>query len=47
VTARMVEFPRAVEPQRQEWFIAGTEPRDECSLHRGGLMGWLDRLRGP
>jgi penicillin-binding protein 1C len=26
VTARMVEFPRAVEPARTEWFIAGTEP---------------------
>jgi penicillin-binding protein 1C len=26
VTARMVEFPRAIEPSRQEWFIAGTEP---------------------
>ena len=26
VTAQMVEFPDAVEPSRQEWFIAGTEP---------------------
>jgi penicillin-binding protein 1C len=26
VTAQMVRFPNAVEPQRKEWFIAGTEP---------------------
>lgn len=26
LTPRMVEFPRAVEPARKEWFIAGTEP---------------------
>jgi penicillin-binding protein 1C len=26
VTSRIVEFPGAVEPARQEWFIAGTEP---------------------
>ena len=26
VTARMVEFPNAVEPAREEWFLAGTEP---------------------
>jgi penicillin-binding protein 1B len=33
--------------KRVEVFVSGTEPRDECVLHRGGLMGWLDRLRGP
>jgi penicillin-binding protein 1C len=26
VTTQMIEFPRAVEPARTEWFIAGTEP---------------------
>jgi len=31
--------------KRDELFIAGTEPLHECALHRGGLMGWLDRLR--
>ncbi len=31
VTARMVEFPQAVEPQRQEWFIAGTEPNRQAA----------------
>jgi penicillin-binding protein 1B len=30
-----------------EIFIAGTEPLHECALHRGGLMGWLDRMTGP
>jgi penicillin-binding protein 1B len=29
-----------------ELFIAGTEPTRECPLHRGGIMGWIDRLRG-
>jgi penicillin-binding protein 1C len=29
VTARMVEFPGAVEPARKEWFIAGTEPNQQ------------------
>jgi penicillin-binding protein 1B len=27
-----------------ELFIAGTEPSRECVLHRGGFLGWLDRL---
>lgn len=27
-----------------ELFVAGTEPRSECALHRGGLMGWLQRM---
>jgi penicillin-binding protein 1B len=27
-----------------ELFIAGTEPLHECALHRGGIMGWFDRL---
>jgi penicillin-binding protein 1B len=27
-----------------ELFVAGTEPTRECPLHRGGVMGWLDRL---
>ena len=31
VTSRMVEFPQAVEPQRQEWFIAGTEPNRQAA----------------
>ncbi|MDX6768598.1 MAG: PBP1A family penicillin-binding protein [Elusimicrobiota bacterium] len=30
--------------QRDEWFIPGTEPQRECTLHRGGLKGWWDRL---
>ena len=29
-----------------ELFIAGTEPMRDCVLHRGGIMGWFDRLRG-
>ena len=33
--------------KRDELFIAGTEPLHECALHRGGLMGWLDRLTRP
>jgi penicillin-binding protein 1C len=31
VTARMVEFPNAVEPAREEWFVAGTEPNREAA----------------
>ncbi|HVB78727.1 MAG TPA: penicillin-binding protein 1C [Candidatus Binataceae bacterium] len=31
VTARMVEFPNAVEPARKEWFIAGTEPNRQAA----------------
>ncbi|MDD5303296.1 MAG: transpeptidase-transglycosylase, partial [Elusimicrobia bacterium] len=27
-----------------ELFLAGTEPRSECALHRGGLVGWLQRM---
>jgi penicillin-binding protein 1C len=31
VTTQMVEFPRAVEPARAEWFIAGTEPNRQAA----------------
>jgi membrane carboxypeptidase/penicillin-binding protein len=31
----------------EEFFIAGTEPLRECALHRGGIIGWLDRLTRP
>jgi penicillin-binding protein 1C len=31
VTARMVEFPNAVEPAREEWFLAGTEPNRQAA----------------
>ena len=27
-----------------ELFLSGTEPRSECVLHRGGLVGWLQRM---
>jgi penicillin-binding protein 1B len=27
-----------------ELFLVGTEPRSECALHRGGLVGWLQRM---
>jgi membrane carboxypeptidase/penicillin-binding protein len=30
-----------------ELFISGTEPLRECALHRGGIIGWLDRLTRP
>ena len=29
-----------------ELFIVGTEPRSECALHRGGLVGWLQKMLG-
>lgn len=32
--------------KRDELFIPGTEPQRECTLHRGGLQGWWDRLFG-
>jgi penicillin-binding protein 1C len=31
LTSRIVEFPQAVEPQRQEWFVAGTEPNRQAA----------------
>jgi penicillin-binding protein 1C len=31
VTTQMVAFPRAVEPARAEWFIAGTEPNRQAA----------------
>jgi penicillin-binding protein 1C len=31
VTSRMVEFPGAVEPAREEWFVAGTEPNRQAA----------------
>jgi penicillin-binding protein 1B len=31
----------------KEFFIAGTEPMRECAVHRGGFMGWFDRLTSP
>lgn len=30
-----------------ELFISGTEPLRDCVLHRGGIIGWLDRLTRP
>jgi penicillin-binding protein 1B len=30
-----------------ELFVAGTEPLRDCALHRGGIMGWFDRLTRP
>jgi penicillin-binding protein 1B len=30
-----------------ELFIAGSEPTRECVLHRGGILGWLQRLTSP
>ena len=32
--------------KRSELFKAGTEPQRECALHRGGLVGWLQRMLG-
>ena len=32
--------------KRSELFAVGTEPRSECALHRGGLVGWLQRMLG-
>jgi penicillin-binding protein 1B len=29
-----------------EEFISGTEPTRECVLHRGGIMGWFQRVTG-
>ncbi len=31
VTSRMVEFPQSVEPSREEWFLAGTEPNRQAA----------------
>ena len=33
--------------KQEELFIVGTEPLRECALHRGGFIGWLDRLTRP
>jgi len=29
-----------------ELFLVGTEPRSDCALHRGGIVGWLQRMLG-
>ncbi|MDD5657980.1 MAG: PBP1A family penicillin-binding protein, partial [Elusimicrobia bacterium] len=33
--------------RREEIFVAGTEPREECPLHRGGPWAWLKRFLVP
>jgi penicillin-binding protein 1B len=33
--------------KRDEVFLAGSEPTRSCALHRGGILGWLDRLTRP
>jgi len=30
--------------KRSELFLAGTEPRSDCAIHRGGIVGWLQRM---
>ena len=30
--------------RRLELFLAGTEPREDCPLHPGGLAGWFKRM---
>ena len=30
----------------QEWFLPGTAPTEDCPLHRGGLVGFFQRLFG-
>ncbi len=30
--------------KHNELFLVGTEPRNECALHRSGLIGWLQRM---
>lgn len=32
--------------KRDEEFVAGSAPLRDCELHRGGLMGWLERMLG-
>jgi penicillin-binding protein 1B len=31
---------------REEWFAPGTEPSDQCRLHRGRFRRWLRRILG-
>lgn len=31
---------------REEWFAPGTEPREECGLHRGRFRRWLRKVFG-
>ena len=36
-------------PEQQvvhEWFLPGTAPTDDCPDHRGGLVGFFQRLFG-
>jgi penicillin-binding protein 1B len=30
--------------KHSEYFLVGTEPRSECAIHRGGLVGWLQHM---
>ncbi len=32
--------------KHSEYFLVGTEPRSDCALHRGGLVGWLQHMLG-
>jgi len=32
--------------KKGEMFLEGSEPRSECAIHRGGIMGWLQKMLG-
>ena len=31
---------------REEWFSPGTEPTEQCRLHRGRIKRWLRKIFG-
>jgi penicillin-binding protein 1A len=45
-TGKLANGPCPSEQVVQEWFLAGTAPTEDCPLHRGGLVGFFERLFG-
>ena len=45
-TGKLANGPCPAGQVVQEWFLPGTAPTDECPLHRGGLVGFFQRLFG-
>jgi penicillin-binding protein 1A len=45
-TGKLANGPCPAEQVVHEWFLAGTAPTEDCPLHRGGLVGFFERLFG-
>ncbi len=45
-TGKLANGPCPAEQVVREWFLPGTAPAEDCPLHRGGLVGFFQRLFG-